>query len=53
MTATLTIDLRECDTLHGLLSRRLLILVGNPSGLAKAEGISVAELASASLTTCG
>jgi hypothetical protein len=44
MTATLTIDLRECDTLHGLLSRRLLILVEDPSGLAEAEGISVAEL---------
>lgn len=44
MNATLTIDSRERDTLHGLLSRRLLILVKNPSGLAKAEGITVAEL---------
>jgi hypothetical protein len=44
MTATLTIDLRECDTLHGLLSRRLLILVENPSGLAEVEGLTVAEL---------
>ncbi|MGC1852468.1 MAG: hypothetical protein WA687_08525 [Solirubrobacterales bacterium] len=44
MTTTLTIDLRECDTLHGLLSRRLLVLIQNPSGLAEAEGISVAEL---------
>jgi DNA-binding PadR family transcriptional regulator len=44
MTPTLTIDLRECDTLHGLLSRRLFILVRNPSGLAKAEGITVIEL---------
>jgi hypothetical protein len=43
-TATLTIGPGERDTLHGLLSRRLLILVGNPSGLAKAEGITVAEL---------
>lgn len=31
-------------TLHGLLSRRLLILVENPSGFAKVEGITVAEL---------
>jgi hypothetical protein len=44
MTATLTIGPAERDTLHGLLSRRLLILVKNPSGLAKAEGITVAEL---------
>jgi hypothetical protein len=42
--ATLTIGPGERDILHGLLSRRLLILVENPSGLAKAEGITVAEL---------
>jgi hypothetical protein len=44
MNATLTIDSRERDTLHGLLYRRLLILAENLSGLAKAEGISVEEL---------
>jgi hypothetical protein len=44
VNATLTIDSRECDTLRGLLSRRLLILVGNPSALAKAEGLTVPEL---------
>lgn len=42
--ATLTISASECDTLHGLLSRRLFILVRNPSGLAKAERITVVQL---------
>lgn len=44
MNATLTIDSRERDTLHGLLYRRLLILPENLSGLAKVEGITVEEL---------
>jgi hypothetical protein len=44
MNATLTIDSRERDTLHGLLYRRLLILAENLSGLAKVEGITVEEL---------
>ena len=42
--ATLTISASECDTLHGLLSRRLFILVRNPPGLAEAEGITVVQL---------
>jgi DNA-binding PadR family transcriptional regulator len=42
--AALTIGPGERNILHGLLSRRLLILVKNPSGLAKEEGIAVAEL---------
>jgi DNA-binding transcriptional ArsR family regulator len=37
---TLTISASERDTLHGLMRRRLLILGENPSGLAKAEGIT-------------
>jgi DNA-binding PadR family transcriptional regulator len=41
---TLTINASECHTLHGLLSRRLFILVRNPSGLAEAEGITVVQL---------
>jgi hypothetical protein len=44
VTATLTISASERDTLHGLLYRRLLILAENPSGLAKAEGVSVEAL---------
>jgi hypothetical protein len=43
-TPTLTLSPNERGTLQGLLSRRLFILVGNPSGLAKAEGITVVEL---------
>lgn len=43
-TPTLTLSPNERDTLHGLLSRRLFILIRNPSGLAKAEGITVVEL---------
>lgn len=45
MTApTLTLSPNERGTLQGLLSRRLFILVRNPSGLAKVEGIAVVEL---------
>jgi hypothetical protein len=44
VTPTLTIDLQERDTLRGQLSRRLLILVENPSALARAEGITVVRL---------
>lgn len=44
MTApTFTISVSERDWLHGLMLRRLLILGENPSGLAKAEGITVEE----------
>ncbi len=41
---TLSVNPDERRTLEELLSRRLFILVGNPSGLAKAEGITVVEL---------
>ncbi|HMJ74027.1 MAG TPA: hypothetical protein VK471_11775 [Solirubrobacterales bacterium] len=41
---TFTISASERDTLHGLMLRRLLVLGENPSGLAKAEGITGDEL---------
>jgi hypothetical protein len=44
MTATLTIDSRERDTLHGLMLRRLLILAERTSELAKVEGATVEEV---------
>ena len=42
--ATLTLSAGERETLHGLLHRRLLILAENPTGLAKADGVTVEEL---------
>ena len=41
MTATLTIDSQERDTLHGLMLRRLLILAERTSELAQVEGTTV------------
>lgn len=44
MTAPLTIDARERVVLHGLMSRRFLILAEEPSALATAEDITAEQL---------
>lgn len=44
MTATLTIDADEREALHGLLLRRLTILVEKDCELAEREGVSVEQL---------
>ena len=45
MSATITIGVKERNTLHWLMARRLFILGQDPPELARSEGVSLDELA--------